>query len=48
MNYYTPESQTVKNYVLLINGGKWTMERVPNLSNLREVVQEILNEKTDR
>ena len=40
---FTPEMQIVKNYVLLINNGLKTIDDVPNLYNLREVVQGVLN-----
>jgi len=40
---FTTQSQIVKNYVLLIQSGLKTMDDVPNLYNLREVVQSVLN-----
>ena len=40
---FTPEMQIVKNYVLLIQNGLKSMDDVPNLYNLREVVQGVLN-----
>ena len=40
---FTPEMQIVKNYVLLIQNGLKTMDDVPSLYNLREVVQGVLN-----
>lgn len=39
---FTAGSQIVKNYVLLINQGLKTIDEVPNLYNLREVVQLVL------
>jgi len=44
---FTIESQTVKNYVLLINQGIMNIEEVPNLFNLREVVESVINNKND-
>ena len=40
---FTPEMQIVKNYVLLIQNGLKSMDDVPNLYNLREVVQGVLS-----
>ena len=40
---FTPEMQIVKNYVLLIQNGLKFMDDVPNLYNLREVVQGVLS-----
>jgi hypothetical protein len=40
---FTIESQTVKNFVLLITKGLKTIDDVPDLFNLREVVQSVLN-----
>ena len=39
---FTAEMQIVKNYVLLIQNGLKTMDDVPNLYNLREVVQSVI------
>ena len=39
---FTKESQTVKNYALLINEGIKSVDEVPNLFNLRQVVAEVL------
>jgi hypothetical protein len=39
---FTTESSIAKSYAVLILAGKYTMEEVPNVGNLREVVQEIL------
>lgn len=41
---FTSESQTVKNYVLLINEGERTLEDVPILFNLKEVVAQCLEQ----
>lgn len=35
-------SKIVESYVLLILAGKKTMEQVPNIFNLREIVAEVL------
>lgn len=39
---FTTESQIVKNYLLLIHQGIKTIDDVPDLYNLREVVQQCL------
>lgn len=39
---FTTESSIAKSYALLILAGKYTIEQVPNVGNLREVVIEIL------
>ena len=39
---FTHESQTVKNYVLLIKEDKRTIEDVPPIYNLKEVVAQCL------
>ena len=44
---FTQESQLVKNYVLLINNNLMTFDEVPNLFNLREVVQNVLDNQND-
>lgn len=44
---FTKESQTVKSYVLLIKEGIKTIEDVPNLYNLREVVESVINNQND-
>ena len=41
---FKKESKIVNDYVLLINNGMKTMADVPNLFNLREVVQSCLAE----
>lgn len=42
---FTKESRIVQDYVLLINKGFKTYEDVPNLFNLREVVEQCLVEQ---
>ncbi len=42
---FTKESRIVQDYVLLINKGLRTLEGVPNLFNLKEVVEQCLNEQ---
>lgn len=44
---FTKESQTVKNYVLLINQSIMAIEDVPNLFNLKEVVESAINNQND-
>ena len=39
---FTPESQIVKSYVLLIVAGIMSFDDVPDVGNLREVVQQVL------
>lgn len=39
---FTENSQLVQDYVLLINLGERTLEKVPNISNLREMVAKAL------
>lgn len=39
---FTADSQIVKSYILLINQGLKTIDEVPDLFNLREVVQQCL------
>lgn len=39
---FTTESSIAKSYALLILAGKYTIEQVPDVGNLREVVIEIL------
>lgn len=39
---FTVESQLVKNYVLLINNKIMTIEQVPDIYNLKEIVQQVL------
>lgn len=41
---FTVDSQIVKNYVLLINQGLKTLENIPNLYNLKEVIQQCLEQ----
>lgn len=39
---FTTESAIAKSYALLILAGRYTIEEVPDVGNLREVVTEIL------
>ena len=39
---FTPDSQIVKSYVLLIVTGIMTFDDVPDFGNLRDVVQQVL------
>lgn len=41
---FTKDSRIVQDYVLLINKGFKTMDEVPNLFNLKEVVQQCLEQ----
>ncbi len=41
---FTAESQIVKNYLLLIQQGIKTIEDVPNIFNLKVVVQQCLEQ----
>lgn len=40
---FKPDSAIVRSYVILILAGKMTYDEVPNLFNLRAVVQEALD-----
>ena len=42
---FNKNSGLVKVWVELIEGGQYTVNDVPNLSNLREVVESALSEK---
>ncbi len=42
---FTKESRIVQDYVLLISKGLRTKEDVPNLFNLKEVVEQCLSEQ---
>lgn len=44
---FTIESQTVKNYALLITQGIMKITEVPNLFNLKEVVESAINNQND-
>lgn len=44
---FTKESQIVKNYILLIEQKEKTLDDVPNLFNLKEVVESVINTKND-
>jgi hypothetical protein len=39
---FTPESRIAQSYAILILAGKITMDDVPDVGNLREVVQQII------
>lgn len=39
---FTTDSAIAKSYAVLILAGKYTMDDVPNVGNLREIVEEIL------
>jgi len=39
---FTPKSNIVKDYVLLIKAGEKTIDDVPDYSNLRAVVADVL------
>lgn len=39
---YTKDSMIVKTWVSLVMAGTYTVDQVPNLFNLRTVVQEVL------
>lgn len=41
---FTKDSIIVKTWVSLILAGTYTIDDVPNIGNLREVVQEVLDE----
>lgn len=41
---FTEESQLVKDYLLLIKYNKTTLEEIPNLYNLKEVVEQCLEQ----
>ena len=42
---FNEKSQLVQDYVLLINIGERTLEKVPNVSNLREMVALVLSKQ---
>lgn len=42
---FTKESSIANSYVILILAGKRTIEQVPDVGNLREIVIEILTDK---
>lgn len=44
---FNKDSIIVKTWVALILAGTYTIDDVPNISNLREVVQEVLDEQED-
>ncbi|WP_267917329.1 CD1375 family protein [Lederbergia citrisecunda] len=39
---FTTDSAIAKSYAVLILAGKYTMDDVPNVGNLREIVEQIL------
>lgn len=41
---FNKNSQLVKTWVRLVSEGRYTRDQVPNLSNLREIVMEVLDE----
>ena len=45
--FFSKDSQLVKDYVLLIDNKKMSVEDVPNLFNLKEVVQDALANQTN-
>lgn len=42
---FNKDSIIVKTWVVLILAGTYTIDDVPNIGNLREVVQEVLDEQ---
>lgn len=44
---FTKESQTVKNFIFLIRDGKRTIDDVPELFNLKQVVLQVMEEKNE-
>ena len=42
---FKKDSVIVKSWVKLIQEGRYTLDDVPNISNLKEVVQEVLDEQ---
>lgn len=42
---FNKNSGLVKVWVELIEGGQYTVDNVPNLANLREVVASVISEK---
>lgn len=42
---FTANSFIVKTWVKNITSGRYTMEQMPNISNLREVVSAVLNKE---
>lgn len=44
---FTKKHRIVRSWVSLINGGVYTMDDVPKLFNLREVVEAVLTEQAD-
>lgn len=44
---FTKESQTVKNFIFLIRKGERTINDVPNLFNLKQVVLQVIEEANE-
>ncbi|MCW6666942.1 hypothetical protein NHG34_05195 [Aerococcaceae bacterium NML190938] len=44
---FTKKHRIVRSWASLINGGVYTMDDVPKLFNLREVVEAVLTEQAD-
>lgn len=44
---FNEDSQLVKTWVRLVSEGAYTKEQIPNLSNLRDVVEKILEENKE-
>lgn len=42
--FFTKNSSIVKSWVTLVTSGVYAIDKVPNLFNLKEVVQEVLDE----
>lgn len=43
---FTKDSVIVKSWVTLIKAGRYTLDDVPNISNLKEVVKEVLDDES--
>lgn len=43
---FTEESQLVKDYVLLIKHNKMTLDDIPNIFNLKDVVENVVNSQS--
>lgn len=44
---FTNESQIVRNYILLVEQNVMAVDDVPNLFNLKEVVENVINSKNN-
>lgn len=42
--FFNKNSAVVKSWVTLVTSGVYSIDKVPNLFNLKEVVQEVLDE----